>query len=81
MKKLPQIPKLKNATQQEGEQKYVYSQEKEHWTIRVNGEHADKIRRIQYHNNFKDRTEVLNYILSKFLDSIDLPPVPKRKDF
>lgn len=79
--KLAPIPKLTKQAETETEQKYTYSKEEERWTFRISGEHADKIKRIMYHKHFKTKTEVLEYIIAKYLDPIDLPPVPKRIDF
>lgn len=79
------LPAIKKLTKQENETiepaKYIYSKEKERWSFLISGEHADKIRRIMFHNNFPTQTAVLDYILKKYLDPIDLPPVPQRKDF
>ncbi|PAC27817.1 hypothetical protein [Flectobacillus sp. BAB-3569] len=82
MKKLAPIPKLsKQQEDTQPDEKFTYSKEDEKWTFIIDGEHADKIKRIMYHNHFKTKTEVLHYILAKYLDPLDLPPVPKRKDF
>lgn len=82
MKKLPEIPKLKKKEEeQEGQEKFVYSKQSELWTYRIKGEHADKIKRIMHHNNYKTKTAVLDYIISKYLDPLDFPPVPKPKEF